>query len=80
MTSYGLPVAASNLSHTRINGLTFFLFRYAVDTVTGRTKEVYIQYPNNYKQIVQIQYNMREKTLFVWDNGRQIIYALDFVY
>ena len=56
------------------------MFRYAVDTVTGRTKEVYIQYPNNYKHIVQIQYNMREKTLFVWDNGRQIIFALDFVY
>jgi len=56
------------------------VIRYAVDTVTGRTKEVYIQYPNNYKHIVQIQYNMREKTLFVWDNGRQIIFALDFVY
>ena len=54
--------------------------RYAIDTVTGRSKEVYIEYPNNFKHIVQLQYNMREKTLFVWDNGRQMIFSIDFVY
>ena len=63
-----------------IPGYNTNVSRYAIDTVTGRSKEVYIEYPNTFKHIVQLQYNMREKTLFVWDNGRQMIYSIDFVY
>lgn len=55
------------------------VIRYAIDTMTGRTNEVYIEYPNTFRHVVQLQYNMHERALFVWDNRHQMVYYLDMI-
>ncbi|CAG5102527.1 Oidioi.mRNA.OKI2018_I69.chr1.g342.t1.cds [Oikopleura dioica] len=55
------------------------VIRYAIDTISGRTRDIHVEYPDSYHHIVQMQYNMREKALFVWNNRRQMVYYLDFV-
>ncbi|XP_043941116.1 olfactomedin-like protein 2B [Protopterus annectens] len=70
----GVLYAVDSYDHRNAN------ISYAFDTHTNTQLIPRLQFINEYSYTTQIDYNPRDRSLYTWDNGRQVTYQVIFAY
>lgn len=52
----------------------------AFDTKTQESTSLYLPFENKYSYTVQMQYNPRDRKIYTWDNGKQLLYDVHIAY